>query len=77
MRRLSVCLLAPGLEPGSREAYLVHGGRVAVQRDLGGFEAVAEAAVVEADRLDELLVVASFLDAPPPELTVVPLGEAA
>jgi DNA polymerase III epsilon subunit family exonuclease len=77
VRRLSVCLVAPGLEPGSREAYLVHGGRVAVQRDLGRFEAVAEAAVVEADRLDELLVVASFLDAPPPEVTVVALGEAA
>jgi hypothetical protein len=29
--------------------------------------------VIEADRLDELLVALSFLDSPPPELTVIPL----
>jgi hypothetical protein len=29
--------------------------------------------VVEADRLDELLVAASFLDSPPPELTTIQL----
>ena len=67
VRRLAVCLLVPG------EAFVVQGGRVTRHADLAGFTRVPEAQVVEADRLDELLVAASFLDTPPPELTVVPL----
>ena len=67
VRRLAVCLLVPG------EAFVVQGGRVTRHADLAGFTRAPEAQVVEADRLDELLVAASFLDAPPPELTVVPL----
>jgi hypothetical protein len=67
VRRLAVCLLVPD------GAYVVQGGRVTRHHDLVGFSRLPEAAVVDADRLDELLVAASFLDSPPPELTVVQL----
>jgi hypothetical protein len=67
VRRLAVCLLVPD------GAYVVQGGRVTRHHDLVGFSRLPEAAVVDADRLDELLVAASFLDSPPPELTIVQL----
>ena len=79
LRRLEACVLAPGLDPGSRLAYVVRGGRLAVQRFDPGRDprahlddGQAAATFLEADRLDELLVVASFLCTPPPELSLLP-----
>ena len=67
VRRLAVCLLVPG------GAFVVQGGRVTRHDDLAAVTRLPEPPVVEADRLDELLVAASFLDAPPPELTAIQL----
>ena len=67
LRRLAVCLLVPG------GAFVVQGGRVTRHDDLASVTRLAEPPVVEADRLDELLVVASFLDSPPPELAAIQL----
>jgi DNA polymerase III epsilon subunit family exonuclease len=67
VRRLAVCLLVPGA------AFVVQGGRVTRRDDLAGFTHEPQPTVIEADRLDELLVALSFLDSPPPELTVIPL----
>jgi DNA polymerase-3 subunit epsilon len=67
VRRLAVCLLVPG------GAYAVQGGRVTRHDDLAGFVHEPAPTMIEADRLDELLVALSFLDFPPPELTVIPL----
>jgi len=74
IRRLSACLLAPGLEPGTREAYVVHEAKLTL-RDTPPFEPPPgdPAPIVEADELDGLLVFASFLDAPPPELKAIRL----
>jgi DNA polymerase III epsilon subunit family exonuclease len=68
VRRLALCLLVPG------GAYVVQGGRVTRHDDLAGLTREPVPAVIEADRLDELLVALSFLDSPPPELTVIPLA---
>jgi DNA polymerase III epsilon subunit family exonuclease len=67
VRALAVCLLVPG------GAFVVQGGCVTRHDDLASVTRLPEPAVVEADRLDELLVAASFLDAPPPELTAIHL----
>jgi DNA polymerase III epsilon subunit family exonuclease len=79
LRRLQACVLAPGLEPGSRVAYVVRAGRLAAHPfdpgcdpRAGLTDAEPASAFLEADRLDELLVVASFLCAPPPELSLLP-----
>jgi DNA polymerase III epsilon subunit family exonuclease len=83
LRRLELCLVAPGLETGTLDAHIVRSGRVAVVRLAGVGDPRAFSAalsteeavpVLDADRLDELLVVASFLEAPPPELKVLLLG---
>ena len=74
LRRLDVCVVAPGLEPGSRVAYVASGARVTVSRVDPGTpidRGEPPAPILEADRLDELLVLASFLGAPPPELEIV------
>jgi hypothetical protein len=78
LRRLEACVLAPGLEPGSRVAYVVRAGQLAVHRVDPGCDPRARSegagpapAFLEADRLDELLVVSSFLSAPPPELSLL------
>jgi hypothetical protein len=68
VRRLAVCLLDPG------GAYVVQGGRVTRHDDLAAVPREPMPAVIDADRLDELLVALSFLDSPPPELTVIPLA---
>ena len=87
LRRLELCLTAPALEDGWREAFFVAGGRVACRRTLppggGRLELEAGAAVARAaqldgranepDHLDELLVVGGFIDRPPPELEIRPL----
>jgi DNA polymerase-3 subunit epsilon len=85
LRRLELCLTAPALEPGWHEAFFVTGGRIASRRKLppGGGAALelhagiaaARAATAtgvshEPEHLDELLVVAGFLQKPRPEVRV-------
>ena len=66
------CVLAPALEPGTLDAYIVGGGRVLPRRRRGaGGAPDRPASAIEADSLDQLAVVASFLDSPPPELKIV------
>ncbi|HEY4348016.1 MAG TPA: exonuclease domain-containing protein [Gaiellaceae bacterium] len=83
LRLLELCVLAPSLRHGSVDAYLACGGRVAFRHlgpsgthSPGPIDPVEPVAVIEADHLDELLVLASFLNAPPPELTLLPLEAA-
>jgi DNA polymerase III epsilon subunit family exonuclease len=61
LRRLEVCLEVPG------ERFYVRGGRVAK----GG--PPQDGWTFEPEHLDELIVVGSFLERPPPELRVLPL----
>jgi len=68
LRRLSVRLVVPGLEPGTREEFFVAGGRV--HRDL--LAACAAGPSFEPDDVDELVLVGTFLERPPPELSVLP-----
>jgi DNA polymerase III epsilon subunit family exonuclease len=85
LRRLSVCIVVPGDEEGTRRGFFVAKGRVVCARPFhgrGGLEwqaglaAVARAEpVMSAEAADDLLVVASFLRRPPPELEVVPLDD--
>ena len=74
LKRLRLRILAPSLVPGVSESYLVDGGRVLAP---GAGDPPADAAAspltVEADHLDWLLVVDTFLRSPPPELTIQPL----
>ena len=87
LRALRVCLLAPALEPGFRRAFFVAGGRIAAVRTLPAsaprLEVEAGLAEVTAARPSfapedaaDLLVVASFLRRPGPELRVVSLDAA-
>jgi DNA polymerase III epsilon subunit family exonuclease len=88
LRALRVCVLVPAREPGFERAYFVAGGRVAAVRSLprgGGARlelaaGLAAAAAAEPalapEHADELLLLASFLRRPPPELRVVPLEAA-
>ena len=85
LRALEVCLLAPAADEGFVRAHFVSAGRVAAVRTLprgtsGRLEAelgLAAAARTEPslarDDAEELLVLASFLRRPPPEVRVVPL----
>ena len=89
LRALRVCLVLPAAEPGFARALFVAAGRIAAVRSVpagggarlevaGGLaEAESAARSVGPEDADELLVVASFLRRPPPELTVVPLEERA
>ncbi len=70
LRQLDVCLLAPALEPGKLDTYIVSGGRVSLGRRGAGGVPGRPASAIEADSLDQLDVVASFLDSPPPELKI-------
>jgi excinuclease UvrABC nuclease subunit len=88
LRALRVCILVPGPEPGFSRAVFVASGRVAAVRSLptgsgrvleveAGLAAAAAASVSLApEDADELLLVASFLRRPPPELRVVDLTTA-
>jgi hypothetical protein len=69
VRRLAVCLLVPG------GAFVAQGGRVTRHDDLAALTREPVPAVIEADCLDELLIALSFLDSPPPELTVISLTQ--
>ena len=68
LRSLRVRLIVPGLEPGSREELFLCNGRV--HRDL--VSACAAGVAFAPDHLDELVVVGTFLERPPPELRIVP-----
>ena len=85
-------MLAPSLEEGWTRAWFVAAGRVAAARHLppgGGAaleiesglaaarRAVAEGPSLEPEAADELLLLASFLRRPPPELRVTTLDRAA
>ena len=85
LRRLRACLLVPAREPGLRKAYFVARGRIAAVRTLppgaaGSLEVRSALALSERatpslapEDADELMVVASFVRRPPPELRVVSL----
>ena len=86
LRRARCCLLAPAVEPGFARAIFVAGGRMAAVRTLppgdgARLEVQAGLAAVdfdppehlEAEDLDALLLVGTFLRRPPPELRVAPL----
>ena len=75
LKRLRVRILAPSLAPAGCETFLVCGGRV--HPPGAGDPPSSPPAVpptVEADHLDWLLVVDTFLRFPPPELTILPLA---
>jgi DNA polymerase III epsilon subunit family exonuclease len=84
LRRIEVCILAPHVDEGLRQAFFVAKGRVVSSRPVAGAGEVelaagrAEAARAELtlapEAADELLVVASVLRRPPPEVQIVPLG---
>jgi DNA polymerase-3 subunit epsilon len=86
LRALEVCVLVPAVEEGFRRAYFVRGGRIAAVRtvppgpggrlelDSGLAEALRADPSEAPEDADELLLLASFLERPPPELTVVPLS---
>jgi DNA polymerase III subunit epsilon len=89
LRSAELCLLAPAAADGFLRAVFVAGGRVAAARTIppGGGALVeiraglaearaAEPSVAPGDA-EELLLLASFLRRPPPELAVLPLDEAA
>jgi DNA polymerase III epsilon subunit family exonuclease len=88
LRRARLCLLVKGREGEARALFLC-GGRIAATRTLrpgvgaeleveaGIAEAEAAAPAQDADPVDELLLVGSFLRRPPPELKIVPLEAAA
>ncbi len=93
LRRTNTCILVPAVEPGFVRALFVAGGRVSSLRTLppgdgarlevqAGLAAVRRrsqlsGAALEADALDALLLVGTFLRRPPPELRVAPLDAAA
>jgi DNA polymerase III epsilon subunit family exonuclease len=89
LRSLELCLVVPAAEEGIRRAVFVTGGRVAATRTIpagGGQLLEIRAGLVEAraagpstapEDAEELLLLATFLRRPPPELAVVPLEQAA
>jgi DNA polymerase III epsilon subunit family exonuclease len=82
LRSAELCLLVPAVEDRFRRAFFVAGGRVASARTLppgpgaaleleaGIAESRSRAPSTAAEDADELLLVASFLRRPPPELEV-------
>ncbi|HZT91671.1 MAG TPA: exonuclease domain-containing protein [Gaiellaceae bacterium] len=84
LRGLSVCVVVPGVDEGTRRAFFVAKGQVVCVRPFHGAQGIewraGLAAVARAEptlapeAADELLAVASFLRRPPPELEVVPLA---
>ena len=81
LRALEVCVLAPALAPGRREAFFLAGGRIAARRevepgaDVGVLRPDAGGVSFEPEHLDELLLVDGFLRRPPPELQVVSFAD--
>jgi DNA polymerase III subunit epsilon len=91
LRELEVCLITPAVETGWRRAFFVAGGELRATRSLPpgagarvelGAGAAACAARAPREPLtpeaaEELLLLDGFIRRPPPELTVLPLAEAA
>ncbi len=89
MRALELCILAPAVEPGMRRAFFLAGGRIQAVRtvppgagatlelEAGVAAARARALELDADSVDELLLVGSFLRRPPAELEIRPLARCA
>jgi DNA polymerase-3 subunit epsilon len=86
LRSLELCILAPAKEPDMRRAFFLAGGRIQAVRTIppgagGRLELEAGVAAarmgaleLDAEAVDELLLVGSFLQRPPPELEVRPLA---
>lgn len=88
LRNLTACVVAPALEPGELDVHFVCGGELLVERMscaaasparlIARLTALAARRApppaLAADRLDELLVVSSFIARTPPELRVLPAG---
>jgi DNA polymerase-3 subunit epsilon len=91
LRELEACLIAPAAEPGWRKAFFVAGGEVRAVRSLppgaGARLELAAGAVacslsaerepLTPEQAEELLLLDGFIRRPPPELSVLPLAEAA
>jgi DNA polymerase III subunit epsilon len=91
LRELEVCLIAPAVETGWRRAFFVAGGELRATRSLppgagARVELGAGAAACTAratrepltpEAAEELLLLDGFIRRPPPELTVLPLADAA
>jgi DNA polymerase-3 subunit epsilon len=91
LRELEACLIAPAAEPGWRKAFFVAGGEVCAVRSLppgagARLELAAGAAAcspsaerepLTPEQAEELLLLDGFIRRPPPELSVLPLAEAA
>jgi DNA polymerase III epsilon subunit family exonuclease len=85
LRALSVCVVVPGEQEGTRRGFFVAKGRVVCSRPFhgrrglewqAGLAAVARAEPdLSPEAADELLAVASFLRRPPPELEIAWLGD--
>jgi hypothetical protein len=87
LRDLSVCLVVPGEQEGSRRGIYVAKGQVVCTRPFVGTSgvewqsALADIARAEPtlapEAADDLRVLASFIRRPPPELTVIRLAHSA
>jgi len=91
LRELEACLIAPATEPGWRKAFFVAGCKVRAVRSLppgaGARLELAAGAVacspsserepLTPEQAEELLLLDGFIRRPPPELSVLPLAEAA
>jgi DNA polymerase III epsilon subunit family exonuclease len=87
LRAMTVCVVVPGADEGTRRGFFVAKGQVVCVRPFhgahglewqAGLAAVARAdATLAPEAADELLAVASFLRRPPPELEVIPLAQSA
>jgi len=84
LRELTICIVVPGEQDGSRRGYWIAQGQVADVRPFAGthglewqagLAAVARAEPTLApEDADDLLTVASFIRRPPPELEVIRLS---
>jgi len=74
LKQLHLEVVAPALEAGSSDIYLVTAGRVIAPGDSARTPTPGHLpASIAADELDSLLAIAPFLRNPPPELTIAPL----
>jgi len=89
LRKVELCLIAPGLEPGWRKAFFVCGGgvcairslppgpgaRLEVEAGLAICRAAREAGgqILTGEQAEDLLLLDGFVRRPPPELAVLPL----
>ena len=88
LRRLEVCLIAPGLDPGWRKAFFISGSGVRAVRSLppgAGMRLEIEAGLalcrahgrapdtLSPAEAEDLLLLDGFVRRPPPELAVLPL----